>query len=157
MNDYIDQLIESSETPQISHLRKIKSFYKRNADLICRINATFSLIMSTFFVVLFVSIVRDCIYSFTMILSYKAFYDAMTNDLNTVEFKLLKDMVRCVSADILIIIFKVTIIGFTFMQMVAVNDESRAIPVKFNDLMTQFNHEISTSLYHSVSYIQLKI
>jgi hypothetical protein len=92
-----------------------------------------------------------------MILSYKAFYDAMTNDLNTVEFKLLKDMVRCVSADILIIIFKVTIIGFTFMQMVAVNDESRAIPVKFNDLMTQFNHEISTSLYHSVSYIQLKI
>jgi hypothetical protein len=81
----------------------------------------------------------------------------MANGSNTIEFKLFKDMVRCVSAHILIIIFKVTIIGFTFMQMVAVNDELRAIPVKINDLVTQFNHEISTSLYHSVSYIQLKI
>ncbi len=81
----------------------------------------------------------------------------MANGSNPIELKLLKYMVRCVSAHILTIIFKVTIFGFTFMQMVAVNDESRAIPVKINDLVTQFNHEISTPLYHSVSYIQLKI
>ena len=62
-----------------------------------------------------------------------------------------REMVRCVSADALIILIKIALIAFTFKQMLIVNDEARDTIININDYVTQFKLEISPSLYHSVS------
>lgn len=155
-NDYIKQLMDSMEKPQLLHFRTIKSLHKRNSDLICRINSTFSLVMSAFFAVLLVGLIQDAFTTFAMILANMSSAKSFEQSDSVMESEShFSESVRCISADILVMAIKLCLIAITISHMIAVNDESRATVVNINDFVTQFHNEVQTNTYHSVSEHQL--
>ncbi|CAG2109316.1 unnamed protein product [Medioppia subpectinata] len=149
MNDFIKQLVNTSEAPELMHLREIKCLFKTNAKLISRVNNAFNLVMTTFFIIILVGIIRDSFYTFYAILAYISFTKSTENGEDLTENDIIKQMVRCISADIVVIGMKLLLIGATVGQMLAVNYESRATPIHFNDMFSQFEHIIQPVLYRS--------
>ncbi|CAG2180592.1 unnamed protein product, partial [Oppiella nova] len=109
-----------------------------------------NLVMSAFFLIIFVGIVEDSFYSFYSILAYISSTKAsIATDTPVTENPLLNEMVRCISADVVVLVIKLSLIGATVMQMLSVNYESRATPIHLNDMFSQFEHIIQPILYRS--------
>lgn len=157
MNEYIKHLIETTEKPELKHLREIKDSFRQNSDLISRINSSFNLVMSAFFAVILIIIIRDSVYTFYSIMAYMSFMKALNNDSDINQLEMLRDMVRCVSADVVVLGMKFALIGMTVWHMIAVNHESRLTPIYLNDWFTQYNHPIDDDLYHSVIILKFII
>lgn len=149
-NAYIKQMIMESDRPLIGHLQQIKDEFKTNGDAIARINATFNLVLSAFFAVILIGILRDSIYLFWSIFAYSSMRRAAMKGTEFFQTDLMREMVRCISSDVIVISMKFSLIGLTVMQMISVNHDSRSTPVLVNDLFSQFNHAMQPDLYRSV-------
>ena len=153
MNGYVKQLIARSERPDATHLKEIKLEFKSNGQLIARINSTFNLVMSAFFAVILIGIGRDCLHTFWSILAYTSFLKAIDSGSDRYQLDLMREMVRCISADVLVLGMKFSLLGITAYQMIAVNRESRSAPIHLNDLFSQFDHLLQTDLYRNVRLV----
>ena len=135
------------------NLKDIKNQFKTNGQLIRHINSMFNIVMSVFIIVLFLQMLRECIYS-----SYNTAAIIIDEFLATnfskkiFEADLSNSLIRCMAADVVVILMKLGLIGLIIMQMMAVNHESRAAPIMLNDLVSQFDHIIHRDLFQSVSY-----
>ena len=151
MNVYIRQLVNGSVPIDWTHLTKIKDEFKTNGKLIARINAVFDYVMSGLVIAILRGVVRETLYFFYHIVSIvKHLMWKNDPELNYQNYT--KEMVRCSSADVLVFLMKLSLIGFILLVMRGVNHESRSAPILLNDLFSRFAHSVNNNLYQSVSY-----
>ena len=152
MNNYTKLLINSSLRPELINLREIKERFKRNGRLIARINSAFNLLMTVFVIVLLLGIVKEGMFSSYKIVSWVMSLVMGKKLPNVDNVKFSREMIRCISADVVVILMKLSLILITLLQMISVNHESRSALILLDDLFSQFEHSVHTELYQSVSY-----
>ena len=140
MNVYLKGLITNLERPDSSHLREIKTEFKTSGLIIGRINSTFNIVISVFFGVIILGMTVDGLYLFYSIIAYMAFMKGQAEGSAMKDLQHLKELVRCISADVLVLIMKGSLIGITVMQMMAVNHQSRIAPTYLTDFFSQFQY-----------------
>lgn len=168
MNDSIRSLCERCHKLDLSDLQHIKNLFKLNGQLIRHLNAVFTLTMSVFLLYFLKGILIDIIDSTPTLVStlfaltLSTYLDKLEVQKNDSKISIPEVLpwleltggatVRCVAADTLVIILKLTLIVMILWHMHDINHESRAAPIMLNDLVTKFDQPIPDELDHSVSF-----
>lgn len=150
MNEMSRTLIARSQPPDMIHLRQIKCHFKQNGQLIYHVNTCFNLVMSV--VVVFAFIWEELYLSFNLIATYFAYLGTLSK--HQQDGYTQQELMRCLSAEALLILMKLSLIGITITQMFAVNHESRMAEIVINDQMSQLDRTVDRDLYTAVSSLK---
>lgn len=150
LNNYIQTLAEQSTTIGINMLdfQKIKNLYKQNADLICKVNRVFNLMVSDIIIVILISILKDLlqvVLLFTAIDSYSNLTVAGVEANREFIVRATKWLVL----DGLTIAARLVLIGLNFKKVIEINRDIKLINVFLHDLAAWYIEKPS-DIYQSV-------
>lgn len=137
LNSYIRSLISTREEPQLIHFYSFKTLFKQASKQVIAINKTFRLLMSFVFIVLTFNMIWDLLF---IVLAF-GFGFAREQP----------SAVRAAFWQLIGMIIKAGLIFYIIMQIIHVNDESKATVVFINDFVTQYKQELPPETYRSVS------
>ena len=149
MNNYIRELGDDISTITTLEFQKIKNIFKLNADLVCRVNQVFNVLISDVLVILFISILKDLFHVFLQVTVLDTLKISAKNGSRPVNDELISKTSKWILLDTVSMLGKVLLILFSIRKVRQVNKQIRLILLNLHYLASEYV-EKPTQIYQSV-------
>lgn len=149
LNNYIRELGDDISTITTLEFQKIKNIFKLNADLVCRVNQVFNVLISDVLVILFISILKDLFHVFLQVTVLDTLKISAKNGSRPVNDELISKTSKWILLDTVSMLGKVLLILFSIRKVRQVNKQIRLILLNLHYLASEYV-EKPTQIYQSV-------
>lgn len=150
LNTYIRSMSEDLPSISMQDFNRVKSIFKQNADVVCKINAVFNFLLSDVLLIVVISILKDIFQLFMLVASLDSFAISFEKGARHPDPEMIATASKWMAIDAFVVIAKCTLIGLTARKIKATNREIKRILTHLHDLASQYIEKPS-EIYQSVN------